>query len=51
MPTLLKEDLYKILDLSKTNKNEYDYLVETGTYMGETILRFVDEFQKLYTIQ
>jgi len=51
MPTLLKEDFYKILDLSKTNKNEYDYLVETGTYMGETILRFVDEFQKLYTIE
>lgn len=51
MPTLLKEDLINILNLSKTNKDEYNYFVETGTYMGETILRFIDDFEKLYTIE
>lgn len=51
MPTLLKEDLKNILDVSKKNKDNYNYFVETGTYMGETILRYVDEFQKLYTIE
>lgn len=51
MPTLLKEDLINILNLSKTNKDKYNYFVETGTYMGETILRFIDDFEKLYTIE
>lgn len=51
MPTLLKEELINILNLSKTNKDEYNYFVETGTYMGETILRFMDDFEKLYTIE
>ena len=51
MPTLLKEDLINILNLSKTNKDDYNYFVETGTYMGETILRFIDDFEKLYTIE
>lgn len=51
MPTLLKEDLINILNLLKTNKDEYNYFVETGTYMGETILRFIDDFEKLYTIE
>jgi len=51
MPTLLKEELINILALSETNKDEYNYFVETGTYMGETILRFMDDFEKLYTIE
>lgn len=51
MATLLKEDLITILTLSKTNKDEFNYFVETGTYMGETILRFIDDFEKLYTIE
>jgi hypothetical protein len=51
MPTLLKEDLNKILELSKSNKEDYPYFIETGTYMGETILRFVDDFEKVFTIE
>jgi|TARA_R110000868_G_scaffold411065_1_gene701659 hypothetical protein len=51
MPTLLKEDLKNILDLFKKNKSDYPYFVETGTYMGETILRFIDDFEKSYTIE
>ena len=51
MPTLLKEELINILTISETNKDEYNYFVETGTYMGETILRFIDDFKKLYTIE
>jgi hypothetical protein len=51
MPTLLKEDLINILALSETNKDEYNNFVETGTYMGETILRFIDDFENLYTIE
>lgn len=51
MPTLLKEDLHKILELSESNKKDYPYFIETGTYMGETILRFIDDFEKLYTIE
>ena len=49
MPTLLKEELKDILH--STNKNNYNYFVETGTFMGETILRFIDDFDKLYTIE
>ena len=48
MPSLLKEELKTILHLTK--KNNYNYFVETGTLMGETILRFIDDFDKLYTI-
>ena len=48
---MLKEDLKEILDLCKKNKSDYDFFVETGTYMGETILRFIDDFKKLYTIE
>ncbi len=51
MPTLLREELKNILQLSNKNKNDYDYFVETGTYMGETILRYVNDFKKLYTIE
>lgn len=51
MPTLLKEDLNKIINLFGLEKKEYKFFVETGTYMGETILRFEDEFEKLYTIE
>ena len=51
MPTLLKEDLKNILELSKKNKSDYIHFVETGTYMGETILRFIDDFKKSYTIE
>ena len=51
MPTLLKEDLKNILELSKKNKYDYEYFVETGTYMGETILRYIDDFKKSYTIE
>lgn len=49
MPSLLKEELKTILHLTK--KNNYNYFVETGTLMGETILRFIDDFDKLYTIE
>jgi hypothetical protein len=51
MPTLLKEDLKNILELSKKDKYDYEYFVETGTYMGETILRHMDDFKKSYTIE
>jgi len=51
MPTLLKEDLHKILELSKSNKENYPYFIETGTYKGETILRFMDDFEKVFTIE
>lgn len=51
MPTLLKEDLKNILDLFEKNKSDYSFFVETGTYMGETILRFIDDFEKSYTIE
>jgi hypothetical protein len=51
MPTLLKEDLKNILDFFEKNKSDYPYFVETGTYMGETILRFIDDFEKSYTIE
>ena len=46
MPSLLKEELKTILHLTK--KNNYNYFVETGTLMGETILRFIDDFIKVY---
>jgi hypothetical protein len=49
MSSLLKEELKTILSL--TNKNNYNYFVETGTYLGETILRFINDFDKLYTIE
>lgn len=51
MPSLLKEDLTEILDLTKTNLTDYKYFVETGTWMGETILRFENTFEKLFTIE
>lgn len=49
MASLLKDELKNILHL--TSKNNYTYFVETGTHMGETILRFIDDFDKLYTIE
>ena len=51
MPALLKEDLNKILKELKINKKEYTHFVETGTWVGETILNFINEFEKLYTIE
>jgi hypothetical protein len=51
MPSLLKTDVKNILDYFKINKNHYPYFVETGTYMGETILRFINDFEKSYTIE
>lgn len=51
MATLLNIDLEKILMFFNKNKNQYLYFVETGTYMGETILRFINDFEKSYTIE
>jgi hypothetical protein len=51
MAALLNIDLEKILMVFNKNKNQYPYFVETGTYMGETILRFIDDFEKSYTIE
>jgi hypothetical protein len=51
MPTLLKEDLKNILNSLQTTNKNYSYFVETGTYMGETILRFYNDFEKSYTIE
>ena len=42
MPALLKEDLNKILKELKINKKEYTHFVETGTWVGETILNFIN---------
>jgi hypothetical protein len=51
MPTLLKEDLNEILDITNSEKIKYKFFVETGTWLGETILQFVNDFDKLYTIE
>jgi hypothetical protein len=51
MAALLNIDLEKILMVFNKNKNQYPYFVETGTYMGETILRFINDFEKSYTIE
>jgi hypothetical protein len=51
MPKLLKTDLENILDVYTLEKKYFPYFVETGTYMGETILSFIDDFEKLYTIE
>lgn len=51
MPTLLKTDLESILKKIDDNLESYPNFVETGTYMGETILRFVNEFNRLFTIE
>ena len=51
MPTLLKKDLESILEKIDDNLESYPNFVETGTYMGETILRFINDFKKLFTIE
>jgi hypothetical protein len=51
MPTLLKKDLDSILEKTNESLNDYPNFVETGTFMGETILRFVDYFENLFTIE
>jgi len=51
MPTLLKKDLESILEKLNDELPTYPNFVETGTYMGETILRFVNDFNKLFTIE
>lgn len=49
MPTLSIEDLniLKVNDLFE----QYQYFVETGTYMGETIFAMEPFFEKLHTIE
>jgi len=51
MPTLTKINLTDILKSINIDKEHYPYFVETGTYLGDTILGFIDEFKKLYTIE
>lgn len=51
MPALLKVDLESILEKTNESLDDYPNFVETGTFYGETILRFVDYFENLFTIE
>jgi len=51
MSTLTKINLTNILESINIDKEYYPYFVETGTYLGDTILGLIDEFEKLYTIE
>lgn len=51
MPKLSCEQLTKILDFFNDDIKNYPVFVETGTYMGETILGLSEFFELSYTVE
>lgn len=51
MPSLRIEELNTILKYFNKTTKDYPNFVETGTYIGETIMEMQKYFKKLYTIE
>lgn len=51
MHKLTKQELDEVFSILQIDNSQYQCFVETGTFLGATILSMINHFNKLYTIE